>query len=198
MLQESFLRVAEPNDLRDFRDVSTNWEAPACGIGILSFVQSLVDALRSGTYSGIAMLLSRTASQGTLDGHGLTQVDSRGKRETEESWIEVPVGADLLFAPRRHHGRIHVDRHVWRIVITSAPLRLAWAIWTTRHSGKCRAEDAGYVIVLDLQNEVRTRLQRQGAELGQRALPTRKDIALHIGIPLCDQCLRTRAVKILG
>ena len=103
----------------------------------------------------------------------MAQVDSRGKRETEESWIEVPVGADLVFAPRRHHGRIHVQGDVWRIVIMSAPVRLAWEIWTTGHSGKCRAEDAGYVIVLELRDEVRTRLQRQGGELGQRALPTR-------------------------
>ena len=108
----------------------------------------------------------------------------------------MPLGADLVFALKRHHGRIHVEDAVGRVVIISAPLRPAWAIWTTRHSGKCRAEDAGYVIVRDLRNEVRTRLQRQGRELGQRALPTREDIALRIGIPLCDQCLRTRAVKI--
>ena len=38
-VQESFLRVAEPDDPHDFRDVSTNWEAPACGIRILSFVE---------------------------------------------------------------------------------------------------------------------------------------------------------------
>ena len=54
-----------------------------------------------------------------------------------------------------------------------APVRLAWEIWTTSHSGKRRAEDAGYVIVLELRDEVRARLQRQGRELGQRALPTR-------------------------
>ena len=78
----------------------------------------------------------------------------------------------------------------------SAPVRLAREIWTTGHSGKCRAEDAGCVIVLKLRDEVRTRLQRQNGELGQRALLTRYDIALRIGIPLCDQCLRTRAVKI--
>ena len=55
----------------------------------------------------------------------------------------------------------------------SAPLRLAQEIWTTGDSRKCRAENAGYVMVLELWDEVRTRLQRQGGELGQRALPTR-------------------------
>ena len=54
-----------------------------------------------------------------------------------------------------------------------APVRLAREIWTTGHSGKCRAEDAGYVIVFELRDEVRTSLQRQCGELGQRALPTR-------------------------
>ena len=52
-----------------------------------------------------------------------------------------------------------------------APVRLAREIWTTDYSGKCCAEDARYVIVLELRDEVRTRLQRQGGELGQRALP---------------------------
>ena len=39
MLQERLLRVAEPDDLRDFRDVATNWIPLPCGIQVLTFVQ---------------------------------------------------------------------------------------------------------------------------------------------------------------
>ena len=53
-----------------------------------------------------------------------------------------------------------------------APVRFAREIWTTDHSGKCRAEDAGYVIVFELWDEVRTGLQRQGGELGERVPST--------------------------
>ena len=53
MLQESFLRVTEPDDPSDFRDVSTIWEAPACGIRILYFVHLLVDALCCRNHAGI-------------------------------------------------------------------------------------------------------------------------------------------------